>query len=459
MLLRWKNSVVTTTTAFMAPITRKSISSVKRCHHHSMGRNGKPTRPTLDPYRQRLPQLIPQPQGYYLSNSNHNNNNNNNTEEKKQPKQFPSQPEPPLLLSQEEYFQALSARSTPPSSSISSSKRVTRTTQKKATTPHLQAFKNESKSIVGTQPKQPPQGKVDQNSPSSLLHVVKANHQDLSKSTNPIHDDDDKDDEHAMVVPTSITATATLAPTTEADNKDAAVAELLSSLTDPTWKDALQDAIQSPSFFKLALFLQEERKRGMVIYPPPQDIFAALNLCPLDKVQVVIVGQDPYHGPHQGHGLAFSVRRGIRPPPSLRNIFKEAGVVISSNSHGCLESWAQQGVLLLNTVLTVRQGQANSHAHHGWEEFTDAVIQVLQQPPPPQARRRLVFLLWGKPAHLKARGLIEDERHMVICTSHPSPLGATKTSSPFLGSRCFERANEALERWGRKPIDWSLPQE
>lgn len=227
---------------------------------------------------------------------------------------------------------------------------------------------------------------------------------------------------------------------------------LLSGLVDDGWKDALSDATASDSFGSLADFLAEERLRGAVIFPPEQDTFSALNMCPFDKVKVVIVGQDPYHGRGQGHGLAFSVRKGVRPPPSLKNIFKEAmdDVHIDSPKHGYLEHWAEQGVLLLNAVLTVRQGEANSHAKQGWEVFTDEVIATLNR-----EKEGLVFLLWGNPAAKKASG-VDDKRHTVIRTSHPSPLGATKTTSPFLGSRCFSRANKALDEYGQAPIDWNV---
>ena len=230
------------------------------------------------------------------------------------------------------------------------------------------------------------------------------------------------------------------------------VATLISGLVDDNWKSVLSDAIRSESFQRLACFLDDERARGVTIYPPSKDIFAALNLCPLDTVKVVIVGQDPYHGPGQGHGLAFSVRRGVEPPPSLKNIIREAidDVEIDRPGHGNLEHWAKQGVLLLNSVLTVRRGLANSHAKQGWEEFTDAVIDVLNT-----RKNGLVFLLWGTPAAKKGKA-IDESLHTVIRTSHPSPLGATKTASPFLGSRCFSRANEALVNSGKSSIDWSI---
>jgi uracil-DNA glycosylase len=229
--------------------------------------------------------------------------------------------------------------------------------------------------------------------------------------------------------------------------------KLLSSLSDSGWKNILAKyAEESDSFRKLADFLQEEQASGQEVYPPHCDVFSALNLCPLDDVKVVIVGQDPYHGPGQGHGLAFSVRRGVPPPPSLKNIFQEAmeDVVIDPPRHGNLEHWARQGVLLLNSVLTVRRGQANSHAGKGWEELTDFIIQHLNKHSYP-----LVFLLFGNPAYKKAKQ-VDDSKHILIRTSHPSPLGASKTVSPFLGSRCFSRCNQALEDRGLDPIDWNV---
>lgn len=243
---------------------------------------------------------------------------------------------------------------------------------------------------------------------------------------------------------------------TNDNNKDSAYFDskkrLLSGLVEEGWKSVLSDAIASPTFDALAGFHADERRKGVTIFPPEHEVFAAMNMCPFDDVKVVIMGQDPYHGRGQGHGLAFSVRKGVRPPPSLKNIFKEAmdDVHITPPEHGYLEHWTQQGVLLLNAVLTVREGEANSHAGQGWEEFTDCVIDTLNE-----KKEGLVFLLWGKPAAKKASG-VDDQRHTVIKTSHPSPLGATKTDSPFLGSRCFSRANKALEKYGKTPIDWSV---
>jgi len=223
-----------------------------------------------------------------------------------------------------------------------------------------------------------------------------------------------------------------------------------------SWRKSLHSHVSSPGFARLAKFVASERM-SKTIYPPTEDVFTALNITPLHKVRVVIVGQDPYHGPNQGHGLAFSVKKGIAVPPSLNNIYKELmdddDVPFSPlrPMHGNLERWARQGVLLLNSVLTVRRGEANSHANKGWEIFTDEVIRVLNT-----EHRGLVFLLWGKPASAKAEKIIDKRRHTVICTSHPSPLGASKTKSPFLGSRCFSRANNALCKAGLDAIDWNV---
>lgn len=233
------------------------------------------------------------------------------------------------------------------------------------------------------------------------------------------------------------------------------------------WSTALKKHTSSSSFISLAKFVAKERT-SQTIFPPAHETFSCLNMTPLSSVKVVIIGQDPYHGPGQGHGLAFSVKRGIRIPPSLRNVYKE---VINGNhrdtysggaqtsldykklmpSHGTLSCWANQGVLLLNTVLTVRSGHANSHKKRGWEEFTDEIVRILNK-----EMDGLVFLLWGRPAAEKGK-CINRSKHVVIGTSHPSPLGATKTKSPFLGSSCFVRANEELVKRGKEPIDWSVP--
>lgn len=219
---------------------------------------------------------------------------------------------------------------------------------------------------------------------------------------------------------------------------------------EPTWLAALASEFEQPYMDALRAFLIEEKKRYRV-YPPGREIFNAFRYTPLPAVRVVILGQDPYHGPGQAHGLCFSVRRGVRPPPSLVNIFeelrRELGVPIPS--HGELTHWAKQGVLLLNTVLTVRAGQAHSHAGRGWERFTDRVIQVLDE-----QREGLVFVLWGGPAGRKA-AMIDGRRHLILRAPHPSPLSAHRG---FFGCGHFARINEYLQSRGEPPIDWSLPE-
>ncbi|KAF0745048.1 hypothetical protein Ae201684P_011078 [Aphanomyces euteiches] len=229
-------------------------------------------------------------------------------------------------------------------------------------------------------------------------------------------------------------------------------ASLFTLLTEPKWKDLLAPEFKKSYFKQLEAFLVREQKKKATIYPPKADIFAALNLCPFDGIKVVIIGQDPYHGPGQAHGLCFSVQRGVPPPPSLKNIYKEAcsDVGIPKPSHGSLLSWCNQGVLLLNTVLTVRASEANSHKKQGWETFTDAVIRLVNE-----HATGVVFLLWGKPAQDKG-ALISRAKHCIITSSHPSPLGATKTNEPFIGSKCFSRANEYLTKSGKTPIDWTV---
>ena len=239
---------------------------------------------------------------------------------------------------------------------------------------------------------------------------------------------------------------------------------ILEGLTDRGWKEALEPyTSSSESFANLQSFLEEEYTQygRDQIYPPSHQVFSALNLCPLDKVKVVILGQDPYHGPNQSTGLAFSVSKQIyKIPPSLRNIFKELDEDYGSTlpfvpeiRHGDLEGWARQGVLMLNTVLTVRRGQANSHQKKGWEDFTDEIINILRDR---SESKGMVFLLWGGPASKKAQSIVggSNDSHVIIQTSHPSPLGATKTASPFLTSKCFTRANDALVDLGEEPIDW-----
>jgi len=219
---------------------------------------------------------------------------------------------------------------------------------------------------------------------------------------------------------------------------------------DPSWKARVGDYLRRPDMQELAAFLRQRKAAGAKVYPPGADIFAALNATPFDRVKVVILGQDPYHGPGQAHGLCFSVRPGVTAPPSLENIFKELhrDLGIPRPTHGCLQHWADQGVLLLNAVLTVEDGRAGAHAGKGWEGFTDHVVDVLNR-----EREHLVFLLWGSYAQKKG-AMIDARRHKVLRAPHPSPLSAHRG---FLGCGHFSAANEYLRRTGQAPIDWSLP--
>ncbi len=214
------------------------------------------------------------------------------------------------------------------------------------------------------------------------------------------------------------------------------------------WRKELRGALASPSFLELERFVAQERKEA-TIFPSEDDLFSAFRLTPYDSVRVLLLGQDPYHGPGQAHGLAFSVQPGVAPPPSLVNIFKEleTDVKVPRPRDGSLIPWAKRGVLLLNAVLTVRQAQPNSHAGHGWEDFTDAVIRAVSAKQDP-----VVFLLWGRYAQKKKK-LIDAKRHVVIEGTHPSPLSA---NSGFFGSRPFSTVNQALVARGREPVDWSL---
>ena len=214
------------------------------------------------------------------------------------------------------------------------------------------------------------------------------------------------------------------------------------------WNPVLREELHKPYWDELQAFLAAERE-GHPVYPAAPEVFAALHLTPRAETKVVILGQDPYHGPGQAHGLAFSVRPGVRPPPSLRNIFAEleADLGIPHPGHGSLEPWARQGVLLLNTTLTVRGGASASHQGKGWEVFTDQVIKAVDAKP-----ERVVFVLWGASARRK-RALVDTTRHVVLESTHPSPLSA---SAGFFGSRPFSRANAALLEAGREPVDWRL---
>jgi uracil-DNA glycosylase len=217
-----------------------------------------------------------------------------------------------------------------------------------------------------------------------------------------------------------------------------------------SWRAPLTPVFATPAMQQLKAFLAAERAAGKAIYPRPAEWFAALDATPLEAVRVVILGQDPYHGPGQAHGLAFSVQPGVRVPPSLSNIYKEleTDLNIPRAHHGHLMHWAQQGVLLLNNVLTVEDGQAASHQRRGWEGFTDAVVALVN------ARKQpVVFLLWGSHAQKKA-AQVDAEKHLVLKAAHPSPLSA---HGGFFGCRHFSRANAFLVAQGMEPVDWALP--
>lgn len=218
---------------------------------------------------------------------------------------------------------------------------------------------------------------------------------------------------------------------------------------DPSWKAALANEFTQDYFAKLMDFVADERAKHTV-YPPEHQVFEAFNRTLFEQVKVVILGQDPYHGPNQAHGLCFSVQRGVAIPPSLRNIYKElqADLGIMPPSHGHLIRWAQQGVLLLNATLTVRADSAGSHQKHGWERFTDAAIAAVAQ-----QRQHGVFMLWGNYAQSKAT-LIDDTKHCILKAAHPSPLSASRG---FLGCKHFSKANAYLEQHGINAIDWEIP--
>lgn len=223
----------------------------------------------------------------------------------------------------------------------------------------------------------------------------------------------------------------------------------------PTWRDALASEKTKPYFQQTLNFVAGERAAGKIIYPPQKDVFNAFRFTELAAVKVVILGQDPYHGPNQAHGLSFSVRPGVAAPPSLVNMYKELANDIAGFTrpdHGCLQSWAEQGVMLLNTVLTVEAGKAHSHASLGWETFTDNVIAVLNE-----QREGIVFMLWGSHAQKKGT-LIDAKRHHILKAPHPSPLSAHRG---FLGCGHFSQANMLLAQQGQEIIDWQprLPSE
>ncbi|MFM2020611.1 MAG: uracil-DNA glycosylase [Pseudomonadota bacterium] len=218
-----------------------------------------------------------------------------------------------------------------------------------------------------------------------------------------------------------------------------------------SWKAPLLPEFEADYMARLEAFLLGEKAAGKQIFPNSEEWFRALELTPLEKVRVVILGQDPYHGPGQAHGLCFSVQPGVRPPPSLVNIYKElqTDLGISRPHHGFLEHWATQGVLLLNSVLTVEMTKAASHRGKGWEKFTDAVIRLVNAKTDP-----VVFMLWGNYAQKKAN-FVDSSRHLILKAAHPSPLSA---HNGFLGCRHFSQCNAFLESKGLPPIDWALPE-
>lgn len=224
----------------------------------------------------------------------------------------------------------------------------------------------------------------------------------------------------------------------------------MQQLCGTTWEKILKEVQHTLSYQELTAFLMNEYEKE-TIYPAQEEIWTAFDLTPYEKVKVVILGQDPYHGVNQSHGLSFSVKPGVSIPPSLRNIYKEleTDLGIQPATHGYLKSWAEQGVFLLNTVLTVRKGRPHSHKGRGWEQVTDEVIKRLNERSEP-----MIFFLWGKASQEK-RKWIDETKHVVIASSHPSPFSAHRG---FFGSRPFSTANTLLQEWGHAPIDWALPE-
>lgn len=219
-------------------------------------------------------------------------------------------------------------------------------------------------------------------------------------------------------------------------------------LIEPSWKKILQPEFDKPYFSQIARHIKTEKKQGKIIYPKGSDIFKAFNDAPFSEVKVVLLGQDPYHGPGQAHGLCFSVPEGIKPPPSLVNIYKEMqdDLGVPPSPHGNLTAWARQGVFLLNSILTVRANEPASHSKIGWMQFTDEVIRLLST-----HKNNLVFILWGQFARNK-KILIDTSRHLVLEAAHPSPFSVTK----FLGCRHFSQTNDYLLQNGKDPINWHL---
>lgn len=220
-----------------------------------------------------------------------------------------------------------------------------------------------------------------------------------------------------------------------------------------SWHEVLKETLNSPYMQELKTFVQAQEEAGAEIYPPQNEVFSSFSLTPFDKVSVVVMGQDPYHGPGQAHGLSFSVKPGMRVPPSLKNIYKELAtdVGFKAPDHGCLVSWAKQGVLLLNATLTVRRSEPKSHYNKGWEAFTDTVCQKLLE-----EKEHLVFLLWGRSAKEKLTNIPGFEKyadkHLILTAAHPSPYSATG----FFGCHHFSLANKYLAKWGKPLIDWQL---
>jgi uracil-DNA glycosylase len=222
-------------------------------------------------------------------------------------------------------------------------------------------------------------------------------------------------------------------------------------LNNPHWKTLLRSEKEKEYFTELLTFVENKRKSGVNVYPPKQNVFNAFSLTPCNQVKVVILGQDPYHQEGQAHGLCFSVQDGVKIPPSLRNIYKELSDDIEGFSqpvNGNLTKWAEQGVLLINTVMTVEEGNANSHKGKGWETFTDTVIKLVSE-----HLDDVIFLLWGKPAHQKIK-LIDTSKHHVLTSVHPSPLSAYRG---FFGCKHFSQTNDLLVKLGKAPIDWQVP--
>jgi len=224
----------------------------------------------------------------------------------------------------------------------------------------------------------------------------------------------------------------------------------LEAALDPSWKNLLKNEFEKDYFKKLREQLKSEVKKGQKIYPPPQQVYRAFELCPWEDLKVVLLGQDPYHGPGQAEGLCFSVQKGQKLPPSLRNMYKEAvtDVGLKMPNHGSLVQWAQQGVLMLNTVLTVQHKSANSHKKFGWTQFTDAVIKLISR-----EHEGVVFILWGGQAKKKEK-FIDQSRHRIVKMTHPSPLGANKGG--WWGSKPYSKTNDFLKELGKEPIYWTI---